>query len=260
MRLLLSSRKKQSSIHARTQKLNKELLERVLDFSRSVEVLRAPAKLQIHLASRSGAQIERENGASAYYLLVYSDELPYAYMNAGYVAGQVLAYLCFLGIPAVLPHSIPAWAKERDGQECLAAVAFGGSLPMGRRPRQLGSEDIPCIYHDYRERWSEEVLRYVKKRFPTSLRSVCAVHEDGRICIVQKSAFARKAALAEFEAGLAAARIMTAAEELWIDLSFAEVDESRCLISVCRKKDSVKFNRKAQEKTAVGAKIVPSYS
>lgn len=260
MRLWLSSRKRQTNKQPSAPKLNKELLTRILDFSRSVEVLRLPAKMTIDLISQNGAKAQREKEGSTYYLLVYSDELPYEYMNAGYAAGQILAYLCFLGIPAVLPNGIPTWAKEKNGQKCITAVAFGSSLPSGRRLRQSSLEDVPCIYHDYREHWSEEVLRYVKKRFPTSLRAVRAVHEEGRICIVQKNTFARKTALSEYEAGLAAARIMTAAEELWMDLTFAETNEAQCLISVCRRTDSVKLNRRVPEKAGVGAKAVPLYS
>ena len=67
-------------------------------------------------------------------------------------------------------------------------------------------------------------------------------------------------ALSEYEAGLAAARIMTAAEELWMDLTFAETNEAQCLISVCRRTDSVKLNRRVPEKAGVGAKAVPLYS
>lgn len=261
MRLLFKSGKKQPGIQAGVPKLDKRLLERILDFAHGVEPLHTPADIQIRLFAGNGMRAGRQHGAaSTYYLLVYSDDLPHAYMNAGYIAGQILAYLCFLGIPAVLSHSVPVWAKEEQGYECLTAVAFGESLPAGRCQKRADSEELPCVYHDYHERWSEEVLRYVKKRFPTALRAVRAVHEDGRICIVPKVASGRKTSLAELEAGIAAARIMTAAEELWMDLAFVDADGSRCLVSVCRRKDLERLCTRVQEKTAVGRKAVPSYS
>ena len=80
------------------------------------------------------------------------------------------------------------------------------------------------------------------------------------ICIVPKAASGRKTSLAELEAGIAAARIMTAAEELWMDLAFVDADGSRCLVSVCRRKDLERLCTRVQEKTAVGRQAVPSYS
>lgn len=261
MRLFAKEKDTGAGVPAHAQRLDEKLASRVLDFVRSVEALHTPFDVSIRLVT--GCETGNGWGRSKqplYYLLVYAADLPYAHLNAGYIAGQTLAYLRFFGISASVPNTIPAWIRAEEGRSCLAAVAFGGKVSQGRKAGGAAAEELPCIYHDYQERWPEEVLKYAKKRFPVSFKAVRVVCEEDRLSIVPRVTAAKKEALVQMEAGLAAARIMAAAEELWIDLSLAEADGQRCFVSVCRRRDLTKSGRRTQERTAVGAKPVPLYS
>ena len=46
---------------------------------------------------------------------------------------------------------------------------------------------------------------------------------------------------------IAAANIMTAAEELWMELAVVDTGEQRCLISICRSRDLSRIEKAAQE-------------
>lgn len=261
MELFTKKRGKGAGAPAYAPQLDEKLKARVLDFARSVETLHAPLDVCIRLVCGGGTGGRwGRSKQPLYYLLIYAAELPYAYLNAGYIAGQTLAYLRFMGIPASIPEMVPVWARPEEGRSCLAAVAFGGKSMAEYSSASAKEEEFPCICHDYQERWPEEVLRYTKKRFPASLRAVRIVREDDRLSIVPRMISGKREAMVQREAGLAAARIMSAAEELWIDLSFADADGQRCIVSVCRRKDLAKLGKNAQERRAVGTKAALSYS
>lgn len=260
MRLFAKKKDTKAGIPAQSQCLDEKLTSRVLDFARSVEALHTPLDVSIRLVTgcREGSGWGRSK-QPMYYLLVYAADLPYAHLNAGYIAGQTLAYLRFFGISASVPHAIPAWVRPEESRSCLAAVAFGGKASQGCKEGQPEAEELPCIYHDYQERWPEEVLKYAKKRFPVSFKAVRIIRGEDRLSIVPRMTAGKKESLVQMEAGLAAARIMAAAEEMWIDLSLAETEGQNCFVSVCRSKDLTKRGRKTQERMAAGVKAVPSY-
>ena len=64
---------------------------------------------------------------------------------------------------------------------------------------------------------------------------------------MKKAGGSRKTAVSELEAGIAAANIMTAAEELWMELAVVDTGEKRCLISICRSRDLPGIEKAAQE-------------
>lgn len=260
MRIFAKKKDTKAGIPAQAQRLDEQLTSRVLDFARSVEALHTPLDVSIRLITgcEDGSGWGRAK-QPMYYLLIYAADLPYAHLNAGYIAGQTLAYLRFFGISASVPHTIPAWVRQEERRSCLAVVAFGGKVSRGCTAGQPAAEELPCIYHDYQERWPEEVLKYAKKRFPVSFKTVRIISGEDRLSIVPRMTAGKRETLVQMEAGLAAARIMAAAEEMWIDLSLEEADGQNCFVSVCRSRDLTKRGRKTQERLAAGVKAVPSY-
>lgn len=256
-----------ASAQPQVQILERDVLERILLFAESVDLPKHPAGIRVKLLDLTKRQRYGKAGSSPYCLLVYSDEQEYGYLNAGFVAGQTASYLRFLGITAAVPHNLPGWVyqdrivdslvfePERESaltaphtereMTCRAVVAFGHTLSAAGRRRQ--ETERPCVYRDFRDKWAEEVLKYTRGRFPMRISAIRVECRDNQICLMKKAGSSRRAALSELEAGIAAANIMTAADELWMELAVVDTDEERCLISICRGRDLPQIAKTHQE-------------
>lgn len=240
MRLLFNTRNRRTEERFSMKKIDSSVLMRVMDFAERIEPLKRPSSLEMKLVDSSalhdaGCMV----GGAPYYVLIFSKGEEPEYLNAGYTAGQIAFYLRFLGIAGCVVRTPAPWMQQQAKGEakCMAAVAFGKAAMTGASGKKKESPQHPCISREYREEWDKELLDFAKKCFPMRSGCVRVLSRDNCICVVQKSASGRRPAVSELEAGLAAAHVMAAAEELWIELSAVDTGDERCLISLCRRKD-----------------------
>ncbi len=255
----------------RVKRLDPSVLRRIVLFAESVELPKRPVRIRVKLLDLTKKQTGGKMGSAPYYLLVYSDGQEHGCLNAGFAAGQTASYLRFMGLAAVVPYSLPGWvhqdkivdsltAEMEDGSSdqgtvrdldrdmvCRAVIAFGHTLSGAFGRKQQEPAERPCVYRDFRDKWADEVLKYTKGRFPMRMAAIRIECREDRICLMKKAGGSRKTAVSELEAGIAAANIMTAAEELWMELAVVDTGEKRCLISICRSRDLPGIEKAAQE-------------
>lgn len=239
--MILFSKKKDRRMkdRQRLQKIDVSVLSRVVAFAENVVPLSGYSAFRVKLIT-SAAKKYADGIANCepYYLLIFAGEEDRKYLNGGYAAGQTAAFLRFLGLQARVMASVPGWMRdEQKGERCVAAVAFGQTIPDKHHKHKEENHELPCICREFSDHWDEEVLELAKEKYPLHLANIRIVRENHCICLMQKSLVGKKTQIAEFEAGVAAAQLMAAAEELWIDLTTINLGEPRCLVSLCRKRD-----------------------
>ena len=227
----------------RAQRLDAALLERIVSFAEAVDAPGRSRGLCVRLSELSGSM--------PYVLLIGAAQDEQGYLDAGYAAGQVAAYLRFLGLSACILRSPAPWMHRELGGACLVAVSFGREA-QGRFRKKQGAAEQPCISCEYRKNWTDEVSAYVKKRFPAQSGLIRTVYREDHICLNARSSAARRSAAVWLEAGIAAAGMMAAAEALWIDLVMVECADPDCLVSLCRRKDRARVAAK-QETVSLAA-------
>ena len=173
-------------------------------------------------------------------LLFGTDGTEESCMNAGYLAGQSASYLRFLGMETKIVKVMPEGVADRAPEDMnfIAALVAEEDGLRERGRRKKAPSELSCIYTETRENWSDELLTFAKARYPKTFRRIRASRKESGIHFVMKRSGRRHAAEEAFEAGLAAANIMTAAEELWVDLEMTRVSASSAdgyLFSVRRK-------------------------
>lgn len=214
-----------------------ELLNRTVDYAQHLSLPEKDGAASIQSAIAYGGQ----NAC----LLFYTDGTEAGSMNAGYLVGQSLAFLRFLGVEAVIGRVMPEGvANTPPGEQRFAAALFleerGSRTIAERRRRNERTAQSPCICTENRENWSDELLSFAKARYPRTFRRIRASSKESWIHFAMKRTGRRHAAEDAFEAGMAAANIMTAAEELWVDLEMVKIRAAASdgyLFSVCRKGD-----------------------
>ncbi len=249
MRLLFNTRNRRTEERFSMKKIDSSVLVRVMDFAGKIEPLKRPSSLDIKLVDSAvlhdaGCMV----GGAPYYVLIFSGEEELEYLNAGYAAGQIASYLRFLGIAARVLRDIAPWMQQQAQGEtkCMAAVAFGRAAMSGSSAKKKETPQHPCISREYCDEWAEEVLDFAKKSFPIHLGCVRVLSRGNCICVVPKNISGKRSSSSELEAGLAAANVLAAAEELWIELSAVDTGDARCLISLCRQKDRASVIKKSR--------------
>ncbi|MDO4321539.1 MAG: hypothetical protein Q4C61_03340 [Lachnospiraceae bacterium] len=251
MRLFFNTRNRRTGERFCRNKIDSSILVRIMDFAEKVEPLRRPSSLRVELTEsrrlKAGADATGGNskagmdaaGPAPYCLLIFSGEEEHGFLNAGYAAGQIASYLHFLGITASILPGTAQWMSQgaAEGEKCAVAVAFGHADSLAPRGKTKEKLEHPCISREYRENWAEEVLDFAKRSYPACSGRVRMLCKKNCICLMPKTLSGRKTAVSELEAGIAAANIMAAAEELWIDVVPVDTGDPRCLIGLCRRKD-----------------------
>ena len=214
-----------------------ELLNRTVEYAQHLILPEKRGTATIQAASAYGGQ-----GAC---LLFYTDGTEAGSMNAGYLVGQSLAFLRFLGVEAVIGRVMPEGVLNNPpGAQRFAAALFLEERECRttgeRRKGREQTAQSPCICTENRENWSDELLSFAKARYPRTFRRIRASRKESWIHFAMKRSGKRHAEEDAFEAGMAAANIMTAAEELWVDLEMVKIRAAApegYLFSVCRKGD-----------------------
>ena len=222
MNLFLKPRKKTNEISYMVE-IDDSLLDSVKTFTENLALPDQSGRIRVRMASKGDRGNRRSRERSVYYLLVFADGGERNYLNAGYAVGQMAMFLRFRGIEASVLHALPEWMEKEsyEGMKCVAAVAFGMAV-RGQHRSVTSHEDKSCVC-SRKENWYDQVLTYSKKRYPAGARAVKTVLSDDEIHFLVKTSSSKKAAVYEFEAGVAIASFMEAAEELWIDLELVRI-------------------------------------
>ncbi len=266
MGLFFNRRNGKTKEQLRTQRIDKAVLARIMAYAEKQEGLKHSSGIRVAFAGESDRKKARHAVSCApYFLLIFAEDEREGtqigegrrypanqedrYLNSGYVAGQLVNYLQFLGIPAALWKNPAVWMqqKARAGERCMAAVIFGASS-LGQLPSGVeDSRERPCVFQENREGWTEEILAFAHKSLLRKQRDVQVVCREDHICLMSRSVSARKADACRFEAGVVAAELMAVAEELWIDLVAVDTGAPSCLLTLCRREDRAKVLRTAQK-------------
>lgn len=177
-------------------------------------------------------------GKVPYYLLVWAGSGEENWINVGYAAGQASTYLRFQGIFSQIIREAPEWLVRAvpDMGKCMAAVAFGFAEESFQKNENEWPER-PCICRDSQDGWTEEVLSVAIEHFMMPRSAVRVVRKNNRLYLGTRSSAGKKAEKYRLELGIAAANIMAAADELWIDLEIERIDDPRMPVSIYRRQE-----------------------
>lgn len=219
----------------RAQSVDGAVLAQVMAYAEELEPLRKPYTIRMALAAegRSIAAADAVDAGDARYLLIFAGDDRYGYLNGGYAAGQLAAYLRFLGFSAAIWKNPRPWMQReaQAGERCVAAVAFG------TKETHTGLAERSCISHENRADWAESVTALAKKEFSAPLGTVRIANGKNCIHLEKRKLPGGRTSLTELEAGIATAHIMAAAEELWVDLVPVVADGDECLVRLCRRRE-----------------------
>lgn len=216
------------------------LLDAVLRFSDQIAELKPSGSLRISLIEgESLRQAGKRNIQTPYYLQFFSDGSQAGCLNAGYAAGQAAAYLKFRGISVPVLDIVPEWLQscETSGEQCSAVIGFGTQETKSRTAKKASAQELPCIRVE-KEQWCAEILEFIKKQGLMRPEYTYMVFRNGGIHFLLKTTARRHPQQAAVDAGIQIANVMTAAEELWIDLETVkqkEITEEGYLMSVRHK-------------------------
>lgn len=188
------------------------------------------------------ASLEAAGTEQGSYLLFFADQTEEGCMNAGYLAGQSVSYLHFLGVESERARVLPEELKVAPpkGMHFVAALAVEGRAAAAKHRRKRTVQESFCICTETRENWRDELLAFTREKYPSTFRRIRVSTKESLIHFAMKHRNGHQAEEEAFEAGIAAANIMTAAEELWVDLEMVKVPTAEpegYLFSVCRKGD-----------------------
>lgn len=252
MRLFAGIWKKNSVDTVSMKCLDREVLKSVLHYAEQLVLPEPSGKAVAYLTEqkikRSSEGMEKEK---RYCIRFLSDGTKAGDLNAGYLAGQAVAFLRFRGNTGIRIHKIEGKEKKKFGDSakpdtpwkmcCRAVLTSGEHERSGRRRKRMLSEAEHGIYTEKRENWSEELLAYTKTQYPGTYRKLNFSYKDGWIHFSERRPAGMHSFSDAFETGMAAAQIMAAAEMLWVELELSKntaCSDADYLFSVCRKSNN----------------------
>ena len=220
MRLFTGIGKKNSEETVQIKCLEKDVLENALLYAEHLDLPEPSGKAIAYLTE--------QKKKSAYCIRFLSDGTKAGDLDAGYLAGQVAAFLHFQGNTGIRIHRIQENGRDTGTDtsrndtpwkmRCRAILTSGESEHSGRRKKRMRSQMEPGIYTEKRENWNEELLAYTKLQYPGTYRRLHSSYKDGWIHFSEKRPVGLHSFADAFDAGMAAAQIMAAAEMLWVEL------------------------------------------
>lgn len=167
-----------------------------------------------------------------YYMVFYSEKGPRYLMNMGYLMEQMVLYLCSQGIGTCFLGSdrIRKEAQEKDGKKMVGIIAFGRAKGSHiRKPaeaKRLNMDQL-CIFKEVPRQWMRQLLEAARLS-PSSMNDQPwrFVVYDNRIHIFSKRHKAGQLRKwDEINFGIMFANLMTAAEELWLDVDLIRLED-----------------------------------
>lgn len=161
-----------------------------------------------------------------YYLLVYCEDSPGGYRNAGYLAEQVVLYMTTKHLGSCYLGGTKVGAPEKDGLKQALVIAFGradGNLYRDVEEAHRMPMSVLCTYKDEPGENMKQVLMAARLA-PSSLNSQpwrFIVYSD-RIYVFAKKEVLQKLKMFEvmrdFNMGIVLSHIMLGAEEFWMNM------------------------------------------
>jgi hypothetical protein len=207
------------------QKIDTGILKNISDFAKNLTLPEPEYPVEVEVRD---SMHQKEMVRAPYWLLVFSEGDAPSLLNAGYVIGQIDAYLHFMGFSSYIPRELPMMTgKTASGKQCVAVIAFGCRKPGRAETEHMQEPELSSgICRNLQEHWTEEVLTLAKKRFHISASNVCIIREDNRISFSPRFRSGKKRSYSEFATGITIAYALAAAEELWVDLVFAKGEDA----------------------------------
>lgn len=224
-------------------KYSKETLEeKTLDYVRryyaSMSGMPGEARCEMEIVDNRHSRLIRSGtfGAAApYYLVFYADEAENPYRTIGFRLQKMALYLCTLGLGTTFLMNrklAPKLKKKNDLQAC-AFLGFGKSMEPNVRKKSEAVRMSAVQLSIYSETPVEWVSRLIDAaRFAPSYKNeqpwrflVCRT----RFHVFCTSRNAQKLRwFEEIDFGGMFANIMTAAEELWLDVELVRQENITC--------------------------------
>ena len=167
-----------------------------------------------------------------YYLVFYSAEAPRYLMNMGYLMEQMVLYMCSIGIGTcyIGSNKIKKELQTRDRKKMVGILAFGKARGSHVRKqaeaKRLSLEQL-CVFKEVPRQWMRQLLDAARLS-PSSLNSQPwrFVVYDNRIHIFSRKHKAEQLKKwDEVNFGIMFANLMTAAEEMWLDVDLIRLED-----------------------------------
>ncbi len=218
----------------RMEPVEDKIIEGIFRFLEESEPLFPEIKICVKIYPEQGEKLRFFGlmGVSApHYLAVFTEKKEKSEMNAGYVMQQIALYLTSKGVGSCYQGGKKKHdAKlEEDGFFCAMVMAFGypKNLVKKRNSKRLSLEEL-CAFKAQPKAHTKELLEMARLS-PSSFNSQpwrFVVYENRFHVFSKKPVIGqdRRNKYDEFNFGVMLANVMTAAEELWIDVDLIKLD------------------------------------
>lgn len=209
--------------------LEAEVLEKLRKMIDNVSMLDSSCRVEIEIFENLGKKSLAKGllkSDAPYYLIVYCDDTPGAYRNAGYVAEQLVLYMtgkeigtCYLGGSKIGP-------KEKNGMKQFLVIAFGtaeGTLYRDMEEAHRHPLAHLCTYKDEPGEYLKKILKAARMA-PSSMNTQpwrFIVYADRIYVFMKKEAIPQPKMftnMRHFDMGIMLSHIMLAAEEFWMNM------------------------------------------
>ena len=209
--------------------LEAEVLEKLRKMIDNVSMLDSSCRVEIEIFENLGKKSLAKGllkSDAPYYLIVYCDDTPGAYRNAGYVAEQLVLYMtgkeigtCYLGGSKIGP-------KEKKGMKQFLVIAFGtaeGTLYRDMEEAHRHPLAHLCTYKDEPGEYLKKILKAARMA-PSSMNTQpwrFIVYADRIYVFMKKEAIPQPKMftnMRHFDMGIMLSHIMLAAEEFWMNM------------------------------------------
>lgn len=208
------------------EELNNELLDELDIFIAGIEGYNPGIDVNVEIVKTLGKKMR-----PPYYAVLYSEDKPGNYMNAGFIMEQIVLYLISRGV-ATCYKMLPIGINSRDelGRKYMICIAFG--IPKDEMYRNPDSAkriaiDRLCVMKSKATRDMRSILK-IARLAPSSFNSQPwrFVVSEGKIHVFKREAGTSLTDhISDIDVGIMLANIVTCAEELWIDITVKEVSD-----------------------------------
>lgn len=216
--------------------LGADVLERIRKMIANTSLLDSESKVEFEIYENLNKKKSVKGlwkVEAPYYLLVYCENTPASYRNAGYVAEQAVLYMTIKEIGSCYLGSTKAGPGEKNGLKRFLVIAFGrpdGALYRDMEEAHRLSLSALCSYKDEPSENLKKILKAARMA-PSAMNTQpwrFVVYADRLYVFAKKEAVPqpkRLAALKDFDIGIMLCHIMLAAEEFWMNMETMTEDQ-----------------------------------
>ena len=216
--------------------LSADVLGKIRRMIENVSVLDESCRVEFEILENFGKKSQAKGLIKAeapYYLLVYCEDTPSAYRNAGYMAEQLVLYMTAKEIGTCYLGSAKAGPKEKNGLKQFLVIAFGpaeGTLYRDMEEAHRQPLAHLCTYKDEPGEYLKKILKAARMA-PSSLNNQpwrFIVYADRVYVFMKKEAVPQPKffiSMRHFDMGIMLSHIMIAAEEFWMNMETMTEDQ-----------------------------------